>query len=100
MGNQVRAHAAVGEIHQVESRRSRGKGEVSDADKVSVNDAVLMALQRISRPTQQIWRDLAADSFCLPKRRPRSRGRRSQASQREFDKRTARIYQDLEFQHG
>jgi len=50
MCDQMGLHATVGEIHHVKSRLARGKGEVSDADKVSVSDAVLMTLQSIERP--------------------------------------------------
>jgi hypothetical protein len=49
MCDQIRPHAAVGEVYQVKPRRTRGKGEVSDADKVSVGDAVVMPLQCIER---------------------------------------------------
>ena len=59
MRNQVRAHAAVGEIHQVKSGCARGKGEVGDADKIPVADAVVMLLESIQRAPQQTGVDLA-----------------------------------------
>ena len=49
MSNEMRAHAAVGEIHQVESRRTRGKGKVSYSDEVSVGYAALMSFQSVER---------------------------------------------------
>ena len=63
MRNQVRSYVAVGELYQVKSWCTRGKGEVSDADKVSVRDAVLMSLQSIERPPNQIGGYPAVDSF-------------------------------------
>ena len=53
MGNQVRAHVAVGEVHHVKPRRTRGKGKIGDADKIPVADAVAMSLQSIERTPQQ-----------------------------------------------
>ena len=51
MGNQVRMHTAVGKVHQVKPWCARGKGEISDADKIPVTDAVAMLLQRTERTT-------------------------------------------------
>ena len=48
MGNQVGPHATIGEVHQVKPRCARGKGEVGDADKIPVADAVVMLLQSLS----------------------------------------------------
>jgi hypothetical protein len=48
----MRSHAAVGEVHQVKPRCTRGKGEVGDADNVSVADAGLVSLQSIERTPQ------------------------------------------------
>ena len=79
MGDQMRLHAAVGEPHQVEPRYTRGKGEVSDADKVSVGDAALMPLQSIERASQQTGSYLAADSFRLPESGQNTCRRSSQA---------------------
>ena len=78
MGNQIRSHIAVGEPDQVEPRRARGEGEISDADKVSVGDAVVMSLQGIERALKQTGGYLASDSVRLRKSRP-SACRRSEA---------------------
>ena len=99
MGNQVRAHAAVGEVHQVKPRCARGKGEVGDADKVPVADAVVMLLQSIERTPQQTGIYLAGDTFCPSECEPGSRGPRSKAGNRKIDKKTAGKYQDIELQH-
>ena len=45
MGNPMRSHAAVGEVHQVEPRRVRGKGEVGDADEIPVRNAALVSFE-------------------------------------------------------
>jgi hypothetical protein len=45
MGNQMRAYAALGEVHDVKPWYTRRQGEVSDADKVSAADAVVVSLQ-------------------------------------------------------
>ena len=70
MCNQMRPHAAIRELHQVESRCTRGEGEVSDADKVSVGDAVAMSLQSFERTLKQTGSYLAGDSFCSPRSGP------------------------------
>jgi hypothetical protein len=99
MGNQVRAHGAVGEVHQVKPRCARGKGEVGDADKIPVADAVVMLLQSIERTPQQTGIYLAGDTFCPSECEPSSRGSRSKAGKRKIDKKTAGKYQDIELQH-
>jgi hypothetical protein len=66
MCDQMRSHTAVSEIHQVEPRCTRGKGEVSDADKVSVDDAVVMSLQSIERTRKQAGSYLAVDTLWSP----------------------------------
>jgi hypothetical protein len=81
MSNEMRAHAAVGEIHQVESRRTRGKGKVSYSDEVSVGYAPLMSFQSVERALKQIGSNRAAHSFYLCKGGPGAGGRRSQAGQ-------------------
>jgi len=63
MSNQVRAHAAVGEVHQVKPRCARGKGEVGDTDNIPVADAVVMLLQSIERTPQQTGIYWAVDTF-------------------------------------
>ena len=74
MRNQVRAHAAVGEIHQVKSGCARGKGEVGDADKIPVADAVVMLLQSIQRAPQQTGVDLAVATVRSAESEPRPEG--------------------------
>src|SRR5271167_2894202 len=96
MGDEMRAHAAVGKIHQVESRCTRGKGEISDADKVSVSDAVAMSLQSIERAPKESGSYLAVDSFGSPKSGPRACSSRSHAGESNLDKRTTGNYQDVE----
>jgi hypothetical protein len=63
MGNQVRAYAAVSEVHQVKPGYARGKREVGDTDKIPVTDAVVMSLQRVERAPQQTRSYPAADTF-------------------------------------
>ncbi len=77
MGDQMRSHAAVGELDQVEPRCTRGEGEISDADKVSVGDAVVMPLQSLERALKQTGSYLTTDSGHLRKSGPTAR--RSQA---------------------
>ena len=98
MGNQVRPHAAVGEVHQVKPTCTRGKGEVGDADKIPVADAVVMALQRIECTPQQTGIYLI-DTFCPSECEPSSSGPGSKAGKRKIDKKTAGKYQDIELQH-
>jgi len=99
MGNQVRAHAAVGEVHQVKPRCARGKGEVGDADKIPVADAVVMLLQSIERTPQQPGIYLTGGTICPAECEPSSCGSRSKAGKRKIDKKTAGKYQDIELQH-
>jgi hypothetical protein len=99
MGNQMRPHAAVGEVHHVKPWCTRRKGEVGDADKIPVSDAVLMSLQSIERTPQQAGIYLAIDTFWPPKREPGSRGPRSKAGKRKIDKKTTGNYQDHTLQH-
>jgi hypothetical protein len=99
MGNQVRARAAVGEVHQVKPRCARGKGEVGDADKIPVADALVMLLQGIERTPQQPGIYLAVDTFCPSECGPSSREPKSKAGKRKIDKKTAGMNQDMELQH-
>ena len=93
MSDPVRAHAALGEVHQVKPRCTRRKGEVSDADKISVADAVVMLLQSIERTPQQTGIYLV-DTFWPSERDPSSHGPRSNAGKRKIDEKTAGNYQD------
>jgi len=99
MGDQVRAHAAVGEVHQVKPRCARGKGEVGDADEVTVADAVLMSCQRIERTQQQTGIYPGVGTFAPSECDPRYGGPGSKAGKRKIDKKTAGKYQDIELQH-
>jgi len=72
MGNQMRAHTAVGEAYQVKPRCARRKGEVRDADKISVADAVAMLLQRTERTP--------ANARLTKKRRESTKTQRSSTS--------------------
>jgi hypothetical protein len=92
----MRLNAAMGEVYQVEPRRTRGKGEVSDADKVSVADTDLVSLQRIERTPQQTGSYLAVDTFCSSKSEPSACRPTSKAGKRKIDKKTAGNYQDIE----
>jgi hypothetical protein len=96
MSDQMRSHAAVGEVHQVEPQCARGKGEIGDADKVSVADAVLVSLQRIERTPQQTGSYLAVGAFCSSKSEPSACRPTSKAGKRKIDKKTAGNYQDIE----
>jgi hypothetical protein len=62
MSDQMRLHATVSKVHQVEPRCTRGKGEVGDADNISVADAVLVSIQRIERTSKQTGIDPTADT--------------------------------------
>ena len=99
MGNQVRARAAVGEVHQVKPRCARGKGKDGDADKIPVADAVVMLLQSIKRTPQQPGIYLAVDTFRPSECEPSACGPRSKAGKRKIDKKTTGKYQDIELQH-
>jgi hypothetical protein len=99
VGNQVRPDAAVRDVDQVEPWCPRRKGEVSDADKVSVADAVLMSLQSIERTPNQTGIDLTVDAVRSSESKPRSRGPTSKPGKRKIDKKTAGKYQDFELQH-
>ena len=99
MGNQVRAHAAVGEVHQVKPGCARGKGEVGDADKIPVVDAIAMLLQSSKRTPQQTGIYLAVDTFCPSESKRSSCGPGSKDRKRKIDKKTAGNYQDIELQH-
>jgi hypothetical protein len=79
MSDQMRTDATVGEIHHVKPRRARGKGKVSDANKVPVADAVLVPFKRVKRATQQTGSYLAAGSVHLRKRGACTGGCRGQA---------------------
>ena len=96
----MRLHAAIGEVYQVEPRRTRGKGEVSDADKVLVGDALLMSLQSIERAPKQTRSYLTVNTFGSSESEPGARGSRSKAGNRKTDKKTAGKYQDIELQHN
>jgi hypothetical protein len=81
MSDEMRADATFGEIHHVKPRRARGKGEVSDADEVSVTDAVLVPLKRVKRAAKQAGSYLAAGSARLRRCAACARGCRGQAGQ-------------------
>jgi len=98
MGHQMRPHTAIGELHHVEPRHTRGKGEVSNADEVLGADAVLMALQSIERAPKQTGSYLAVDSLGSPKNGPRACSHRSHAGESKIDKKTAGNYQDVKLQ--
>jgi len=98
MCNQVRLHAAVGELHQVESRSARGKRKVRHADKVSVGDAVVMPLQSVKRTPQQTGSYLAIDSFCPSESEPSSCKPGSKAGKSEPDPEATGNCQDIELQ--
>ena len=98
MRNQVRAHAAVGEIHQVKSGCARGKGEVGDADKIPVADAVVMLLESIQRAPQQTGVDLAVAAVLSAESETRPGGRGSKTRECNIDKKASRKYQDIELQ--
>ena len=97
MGNQVRAHAAVGEVYHVKSRCARGKGEVRDADKIPEADAVAMALQSVERTPQQIG-IYSLDSLRTRESDSGPCGTASKAGKRKIDKKATGKYQDEELQ--
>lgn len=96
MGNQMRPHAAVSEVHQVKPRCARGKGEIGDADEVPIANAGVMLLQSIERTPQQTGRDVTVDAFCSSESEPGSGRRRSKTGKSKIDKEASRTYQDIE----
>jgi len=70
MGNQMRLYAAISEVHQVEPRCTRRQREVSDHDKVSVADAVVMPLQSVERTPQQAGCDFTVNTVCSRRSEP------------------------------
>jgi hypothetical protein len=83
----------------VEPRCTRRKGEVSDADKVSVADAVPMSLQSIERTPKQSGSYLTVDPVCSSECEPSSYGHRGKTGKSKIDQRTAGKYQDIELRH-
>jgi hypothetical protein len=100
MGNPMRSHAAVSEVHQVKPRCARGKGEVGDADKVSIADAVVVSVQRIERTSKQSGSYLVVDTFCTSESDSGSCGLTSKAGNRKIDKKASRNQQDIELQRN
>ena len=100
MGNQVRAHAAVSGVHQVKPWYARGKGEISDADKIPVTDAVAMLVQRAESTPKQTGIYLALDTCRAPLSEPGSGGPSCKGGERKIDKKTTRNIQDCKLQHG
>jgi hypothetical protein len=96
MRNEMRPHTAIAEIHQVEPRYARGKGEVSDTDEVSIADAVVMPLQSIERAPKQTGSDPAVESLCFSESESSPHGPRSKAGQRKIHEKPTRKYQDVE----
>jgi hypothetical protein len=89
MGNPMRLHAAIGEVHQVESRCARRQREVSDPDKVSVADAVVMSLQSVERALKQAGRHLTVNTVCSRRSEPSPCRHGSNPGKRKIDKKTA-----------
>ena len=96
VGDPVRPHAAISEVHQVKPRRTRRKREIRDADNVPVADAVLMSLQSIQRTPQQTGINRTTDTVCSPESELCSQRPRSKAGKGKIDKKTARKYQDIQ----
>ena len=99
MGDQVRADAAVNEVHQVKPWCARGKREIGDADNIPVGDAVAMLFEGIERTPQQTGIYVAVETRCLSQREPGSRGRGGKTGEGKIDKITAGKYQDMQLQH-
>jgi hypothetical protein len=100
MRNQMRVHAAISEGHHMEPRCARRKGEVGDADNISVADAVPVSIQRIERAPQQTGIDLAVGPVWSSDCEPSSRGSIGNTRECKIDKKTARKYQDIELRHN
>jgi hypothetical protein len=90
MGNPMRAHTAIGELHQVKSGEPRRQGKVSDTDNVPAGDAVTMSLQSIKRTLKQTRRYPRTDLLSSSKSESSSHGTRSDAGQSKIDQETAR----------
>ena len=99
MCNQVRPHATVRKVHQVESRCTRRKGEVRDADKVAGTDAVTMLLQSIERTTKQTGVDVSVVTSCSSESKHCPRRSRCKDRERKVVKETAGKYQDIDLRH-
>jgi hypothetical protein len=98
MGDQMRAHAAISEIHQVEPRCTRRQREVSYTDEIPVVDAIVVPLQGVERATQQTGVDLGVDTFRPSAGQLCCRRCGSEPGKRKIDEKAARKYQDLELQ--
>jgi hypothetical protein len=96
MRDQMRAHAAIGEIHQVKSREARGQREIGNADEILESDAVAVSFQRVQGTTEQDRRYGAIDAVSSRRSRARHGRRTSQTGQGETEEMTARC-QDVEF---
>jgi hypothetical protein len=99
MSYQMRSHPAIGQVHQVESWYTRRKGEIGNADIVSVANAAV-SLQGIKRTREQTRIDLPVDTVRAPESEPSPRGNRREAGKREIDKKAAGNDQDDELQHN
>ena len=75
--DEMRTYGAVGEIHQMKSRRTRGQREIGNRNAITVGDAVAMSVQRIQRAQEQRRRQRAIGAVrtlaaCPGNRRTRS----------------------------
>jgi hypothetical protein len=64
------AYGAIGEIHQMKSRRTRGQREICNRDEITVGDAVAMFVQRMQRAPEQCRRYEATSVIRTPKSGP------------------------------
>jgi hypothetical protein len=97
VGDQMRARAALGDIHQVKSRHTRGQGEVRNGDEILEADAVVVSFQRGQRTMQQDWGYQAIDAAGGTRSRA-SEGRRVNQSRRgQAEEKTTGKCQDFRF---
>jgi hypothetical protein len=99
MRDQMRTNAAVSEPQHVEPWPTRGPGEIRDADKVPVGDAVAVSVQRIERALTQGRGHEAAGIVRLPEGGPSDRRGASQTGQRETEEMTTGKGQDVKFRY-
>jgi len=98
MGDQMRASASIGDIHQVKSRHTRGQGEVRNGDEILEADAVVVSIQRGKRAPEQDWRYGAIDTAGWPGSRARDgRDAASHCRRGQAEEKTTGECQDFDF---
>ncbi len=97
MCDQVRVNAAASELHQVEPRRTRGEGEIRNADEIPVRNTVAVTLERVERAPKQARGNQAAAVARSHGVGPSDRRGRSQTGQTETKELTTGKRQGVRF---